>query len=115
MSTSVSDIVIFFIDIAEQPLARLLSTIAEDLARLDDDLFSVYLVTDTDDHPMSGIVEVITLHAVIRLLKNYMERIDELLVKTEYRSSLGGVWALVHSLSPSVARGMTMSYAENDI
>ncbi|TEB21365.1 hypothetical protein FA13DRAFT_1819565 [Coprinellus micaceus] len=115
MAASPSDIVIFFIDIAEQPLARLLWSVAEDLARLDDDLFSVYLISDADDHPLSSIVEIIAIHAVIRLLRGYINRIDELLVQTEYRSSLGSVWARVDSLSPSVAQRTTMYYMVDDL
>ncbi|TEB31754.1 hypothetical protein FA13DRAFT_1844591 [Coprinellus micaceus] len=118
MSASSSDIVIFFIDIAEQPLARLLSTIARDLARLEEDLFSVYLVTDVDDSghcSISSMVEAITLKAVIKLLDDYMDRIDELLIEAEYLSSLGGVWALVDSFSPSVGNRTRMYYTTNDL
>lgn len=115
MSTPSSDIVILFIDITEEPLARLLSGVRRELARMHDDLFSVYIITDTDDLQASSIVETITLHAVIGLLEAHIHRIDELVIQTEYLSSLSGVWGLVNSLSPSLADGLAMYYVEDDL
>ena len=115
MSASSSDIAILFIDLAELPLASLVSTVAEELEDMGDVLFSIYVISDTDDHPISDVLEGIALCAIISLLREYVHQIEELLVQTEYRSSLWGIWALVEALGPSVADRTALYYRVNDV
>jgi hypothetical protein len=115
MGTFSSDVVILFIDLAELPLASLISSVAEELANIDGDSISIYMISDTEDHPIDSIIERIALHAVLSLIRDHVHRIDELLVQTEYLSSLRGVWRLVEWLSPSVADRTTLYYRVNNI
>lgn len=57
MGTSSSDVVILFIDLAELPLVNLISSVAEELANMDGDSISVYVISDTDDHPICTIIK----------------------------------------------------------
>ncbi|TEB37065.1 hypothetical protein FA13DRAFT_1706214 [Coprinellus micaceus] len=115
MGTSSSDVVILFVDLVELPLASLISSVAEELANIDGDSISIYVISDTEDHPIDSIIERIALHAVLSLIRDYVHQIDELLVQTEYLSSLRGVWRLVEWLSPSVADRTTLYYRANNI
>ena len=115
MTSSPSATVILVVDLAERPLLHNMSSFNDSLAQSTEDPISIYVISDMEyNRPIPSVLESVALREMIGLLRNDVDRIDDLCIETEYRSSLTGVGTLVRSMSRGLLSRTTLFYTVDD-